>query len=155
MSDSLQPQGLQRLGFPVLHYLLEFTETHVHWGSDAVQPLPPPSSLPPIFPSIMIFSNDLTLRIRWPNYWNFSISSSNEYLGLIAFRIDWFEILSVQRILESLLQHHSLKASIFWCSAFFMVQLSHLYMTTEKKHSFFIVDSEAMDLCWQSDVSAF
>ena len=87
--------------------------------------------LPSIFPSIRVFSNELALHIRWPNYWNFSfsISPSNEYSGLISFRIDWFDILAVQGTLKSLLQHHSSKASILRCSAFFMVQLSHLYMT--------------------------
>ena len=83
--------------------------------------------LPSIFPSIRIFSSELVLHIRWPKYWSFSISisPSNEYLGLIFFRIDWFDLLAVQRTLKSLLQHHSLKVSILWCSAFFMVQFSH------------------------------
>ena len=87
-----------------------------------------------IFPSIRVFSNESILCIRWPKYWSFSfsISPSNEYLGLIPFRIDWFDLLAVQGTLKSLLQHHSLKASILQCSAFFMVQLSHPYMTTEK-----------------------
>ena len=87
-----------------------------------------------IFPSITVFSNESVLCIRWPKYWSFSfsISPSNEYLRLISFRIDWFDLLAVQGILKSLLQHHSLKASILQCSAFFMVQLSHPYMTTGK-----------------------
>ena len=87
--------------------------------------------LPSIFPSIRVFSSESVLRIRWPNYWSFSfnISPSNEYSGLISFRIDWFDLLAVQGTLKSLLQHHSSKASILRCSAFFMVQLSHLYMT--------------------------
>ena len=85
-----------------------------------------------IFPSIRVISSELALRIRWPKYWIFSISRSNGYSGLISFRIDWFDILSVQGILKSLLQHHSLKASILWHLAFFMVQLSHPYMTTRK-----------------------
>ena len=87
-----------------------------------------------IFPSIQVFSKELALCIRWPQYWNFgfSISPSNEYSGLISFRIDWFDLLGVQEILKSLLQHHSSKASILHCSAFFMVQLSHPYMTTKK-----------------------
>ena len=88
--------------------------------------------LPSIFPSIRVFSNELALCIRWPNYWRFSISPSNEYSGLISFRFDWFDLLAVQRPLKSLLQHHSLKASILQCSVFFMVQLSHPYMTTGK-----------------------
>ena len=90
--------------------------------------------LPSIFPSIQVFSNESALRIRWPKYWSFSfnISPSNEYLGLISFRIDWFYLLAVQVIPKSLLQHHSSKASILQCSAFFMVQLSHPYVTTGK-----------------------
>ena len=106
-------------------------------------PLMPPSYfilcrlllLPPsIFPSIRFFSNESVLRIRWPKYWSFSfnISPSNEYLGLISFRMDWLDLLAVQGTLKSLLQHHSSKGSILWCSAFFMVQLTHPYMTTGK-----------------------
>ena len=91
--------------------------------------------LPPsIFPSIRIFSNESILHIRWPKYWSFSFSTnlSNEYSGLISFRMDWFDLLAVQGTLKSLLQHHSSKASIIWRSAFFMVQLSHPYLTTGK-----------------------
>jgi len=108
--------------------------------------------LPSIFPSIRVFTNESALHIRWPKYWsfNFSISPSNKYSGLISFRIDWFDLLAVQGTLKSLLQHHSSKASILWCSAFFMVQFSHPYMTTGKNHSF-----DYMDLCQQSNVSAF
>ena len=96
-----------------------------------------PLLLPPVFPmreSIRVFYNELMLRIRWPKYWSFSfsISPSNEYSGLISFRIDWFDLLAVQGTLKSLLQHHNSKASILWHSAFFIVQLSHLYMTTGK-----------------------
>ena len=89
--------------------------------------------LPSIFPSIRVFSNESPLRIRWPKYWSFSfrISPSNEYSGLISFRMDWLDLLAVQGTLKSLLQHHSSKASIL-CSAFFIVQFSHLYMTTGK-----------------------
>ena len=89
---------------------------------------------PSIFPSIRVFSNELALHIRWPKYWSFSynISPSNEYLGLISFTIDWFDLLAVQGTLQSLLQHHSSKASILQCLAFFIVQLSHPYMTTGK-----------------------
>ena len=90
--------------------------------------------LPPIFPSIRVFSNESTVHMRWPKYWSFSfsISPSNEHPGLISFRMDWLDLLAVQGTLKSLLQHHSSKASIFWCSAFFTVQLSHPYMTTGK-----------------------
>ena len=90
--------------------------------------------LPSIFPSIRVFSNESALYIKWPKYWSFSfnISPSNEYPGLISFRMDWLDLLAVQRTLKSLLQHHSSKASIPWHSAFFMVQLSHPYMTTGK-----------------------
>ena len=89
---------------------------------------------PSIFPSIKVFSKELALRIRCPKYWSFSfnISPSNEYLGLISFRIDWFDLLAVQGTLKTLLQHHSSKASVLWWSVFFMAQLSHLYMTTGK-----------------------
>ena len=87
-----------------------------------------------IFPSIRVFSNESVLHIRWPKYWSlsFSISPSNEYAGLISFRIDWFDLLAVQGTLKSLLQHHNLKTSILQCSAFLIVQLSHSYMTTGK-----------------------
>ena len=90
--------------------------------------------LPSIFPSRRVFSSESALHMRWPKYWSFSfnISPSNEHSGLISFRIDWFDLLAVQETLKSLLQHHSLKASIIWCSAFFTIQLSRLYMTTGK-----------------------
>ena len=88
--------------------------------------------LPSLFTRIRVFSYESAFLIRWPTYWSFSISPSNEYSGLISFRNDWFDLLSVQGTLKSLLQHHSSKASILRCSAFFMVQLSHLYMTTGK-----------------------
>ena len=90
--------------------------------------------LPPVFPSMRVFSHESALRIRWPKYWSFSfnISPSNEYPGLISFRMDWLDLLAVQGTLKNLLQHHSSKASILWCSAFFIVQLSHPYMTTGK-----------------------
>ena len=90
--------------------------------------------LPPISPSIRVFSNESALRMRWPKYWSFSFSISppNEHPGLISFRMDWLDLLAVPGILKSLLQHHSSKASILRCSAFFIVQLSHPYMTTEK-----------------------
>ena len=115
--------------FPVLHYLPEFTQTHVHWVSDAIQSSHP---LPLSSPFAFNLSNESALHIRWPKYRSFSINLSNEYSGLISFRIDWFDLLSVQETLRSLLQLHNLKASILQCSAFFMVQLSHLYLTTGK-----------------------
>ena len=142
-------------GFTALHYLLELAQTHIHWVRDAIQQshlYHPLLLLPSNFPSIRIFSNESVLHIRWPNYWSFSfiISPSNEYLGLFSFRVNWFDLLAVQGTLKSLLQYHSSKASILWCSAYFMVQLSHSYMTTGKNHSF-----DYMDLCWQTNVSSF
>jgi len=106
-----------------------------------------PLLLPSVFPSIRVFSSESALHIRWPKYWSFSISPSNEYTELISFKIDWLDLLTVQGTLKSLLQHNS-KASILRCSAFFMVQLSHPYMTTGKKQLYYI------DLCQQSDLSA-
>ena len=93
--------------------------------------------LTPIPPSMRVFSNESTLRMRWPKYWNFSFSiiPSKEHPGLIPFQMDWLDLLAVQGTLKSLLQHHSSKTSILWCSAFFTVQLSHPYVTTEKNHS--------------------
>ena len=106
--------------------------------------------LPYFFPNIRIFSNQSALRIRWSNYWSFTISPSNEYSGLIPFRIDWFDLLAVQGTLKSLSQHHNLKESFLLPSACLMVQLSHPYICDYwKNHSF-----DYMDLCWQSDVSA-
>ena len=121
-------------GFPVLHHPPELTQTHVQWVSDAIQPSHLLSSPSPafIFPSIRVFSNESALYIRWPKYQSFSISPSNEYSGLISFRVDWFDLLAVQGTLKSLLQYHSLKASILQRSAFFMVQLSHLHVTNGK-----------------------
>ena len=124
-------------GFSVHHQLLELTQSHVHWVDDAIQPSHPLSSpSPPAFnhSSIRVFSNEPVLWIRWPRYWSFSfsISPSNEYSGLISFRMDWLGLLAVQGTLKSLLQHHSSKASILRCSAFFIVQLSHPYMTPGK-----------------------
>ena len=125
-------------GLPVHHQLPEFTQTHVHWAGDAIQPshsLSSPS--PPTFNLSQhqrVFSNESALRIRWPKYWSFSFSTSpsNEYSGLISFRMDWFDLLAVQGILKSLLQHHSSKALILRRSAFFIVQLLHSYLTTRK-----------------------
>ena len=113
----------------------EFAQTHVHWVSDAIwpfHPLLPLLLLPSVFPSIRVFSNESALCIRWLKYWSFSFSihPSNEYSGLISFRMDWFDLLTVQRTFQSLVQHHSLKASVLWCSTFFMVQLSYIYKWT-------------------------
>ena len=128
-------------GFPVHHQLPEFTQTHVHHVNDAIQPSHPLSSLfllPLIFPSIRGFSNESLLPSRGPNYQSFSfnISPSNEYSGLISFRMDWLDLPGVQGTLKSLLQHHNSKASILWFSAFLIVQLSHPYMTTGKTKAF-------------------
>ena len=117
-------------GCPVHHQLPEFAQIHVHCVGDAIQPSHPPLSplfLLSIFPNIRVFSNELVLHIRWPKYWSFifSISPSNEYSGMISFRIDWFDLPAVQGTLKSLLQYHSSKALTLQCSAFFMVQLPH------------------------------
>ena len=119
------------------HQFPEFIQIHFHWVSDAIQPSHSLSSLflqPPILPSIRVFSNESTFQVRWPKYWSFSFSiiPSKEHPGLISFRMDWLDFLAVQGILKSLLQHHSSKALILWCSDFFTVQLSHPYMTTVK-----------------------
>ena len=124
------PINRSTTGLPVHHQLPEFTQTHVHWVHDAIQPphpLHPLLLLPSIFPSIRVFSNESAFSNRWPKYWSFSfsISSFNEHSGQISFRMDWLDLLS-------LLQHHSSKVSILRCSAFFIVQLSHPYMTTGK-----------------------
>ena len=126
-------------GFLVHHELLELTQTHVHQVGDAIQPSHPLPSPSPLAFSLSqhqcLFQWVISLpKKRWPKYWSFSfsISPSNEYSGLISFRIDWFYFFVVQRTLKSLLQHHSSKASIPWCSAFFIVQFSHPYMTTGK-----------------------
>ena len=124
-------------GLPVHHQLSEFTQTHVHCVSDAIQPSHPLSSPSPpalSLSSIRVFSNESALCIRWPKYWSFSfsISPSNEHPELISFRMDWLDLLAIQGTLKSLLQHHSSKASILWHSAFFTVQLSHPYMTPGK-----------------------
>ena len=124
-------------GLPVHHQLLEFTQTHVHRVSDAIQPSHPLLSSSPPAPNPSQhqgFSNESTLHMRWPKDWSFSftISPSNEHPGLISFRMDWLDLLAVQGTLKSLLQYHSLEASVLWCSAFFMVQVSHLCMTTGK-----------------------
>ena len=124
-------------GLPVHHQIPEFTQTHVHRVGAAIQPSHPLSPLlllTSIFHSIRVFSNESALCIRWPKFWSFSfnISPSNEHPGLIPFRMDWFDLLAVQGTRKRLLQHHSSKASILLCSTFFIVQLSHPYMTTGK-----------------------
>ena len=131
------PMDSSMPGFPVLHYLLKFAQTHVHWVGDAIQPshpLLPLLLLPSIFLSIRIFFKESVLHIGWSKYWSFSfsISPSSEYSGLISFRMDWFDLLAVQGTFKSLLQNHDSKASILWHSAFFMVHLSHRYMTAGK-----------------------
>ena len=124
-------------GLPVRHQLPELTQTHIHGVSDAIQPSHPLSSPSPIAFNLSqhqgLFSESV-LRIRWPKFWsfNFSISLFNEYSGLFSFRMDWMNLLAVQGTLKSLLQHHTSKASILWCSVFFIIQLSHPYMTTGK-----------------------
>ena len=129
------------------------TQSHVQRIGDTIQPSHPLSPPSPAFCLSQhqgFFSNELAPWIRWPKYcsFSFSISPSKEYSGLISFRIDWLDLLAVQGTLKSLLQHRGSKASILWHSAFFMVQLSHPYVTTGKNHSF-----DYTDLCWQSDVS--
>ena len=124
-------------GFPVHHQLPELARIHAHWVGDAIQPSHPLSSpllLPSIFPNISIFSNESVVWIRWLMCWSFSlsISPSDEYWGLISFRMSWLDLLVVQGILKSLLQHHSSKASILRVSAFFNIQLAHPYMTAGK-----------------------
>ena len=135
MSNYLRTQGLQHARLPCPSPTPGVWSNSWPW-SQWCHPIISSSSLllPSVFPSIRIFSNESVLHIRWPKFWSFSfsISPSKEYSGLIFFKIDWFDLLAVQGSLKSLLQHHSSKASILWCSAFFMVQLSHPYMTTGK-----------------------
>jgi len=131
------PMNHSTPGLPVHHHLLEFTQTHMHRVSDAIQPsYPLLSPSPPAFnfPSIRVFSIESALCMRWPKYWSFNVSiiPSKEIPGLISFRMDWLDLLAVQGTPKSLLQHHSSKASILRRSAFFTVQLSHPYMTTGK-----------------------
>ena len=124
-------------GLPVYHQLLEFTQTHIHRVCDSIEPShlllsPPPPALNPSQHQSLF--HESTLHMRWPKYWSFSFSiiPSKEIPGLISFRMDWLDLPAVQGTLKSLLQHHSSKASILRCSAFFTVQLSHSYMTTGK-----------------------
>ena len=137
VSDSLRPHGLQHARLPFLHCLpelLRFTSIESATPSNHLILCRPLLLLPSIFPSIRVFSSESALHIRWSQYWSFSFSTSpsNEYSGLISFRIDCFDLLAVQGTFKSLLQHHSSKASILRCSAFFMVQLSYPYITTGK-----------------------
>ena len=122
-------------GFPLHHQISELVQTHVQQEDDAIQLSHHCHHLLfllSISPSIRVYSNQSVLRIRWPDYWSFSISPANEYSGLISFKYDWLDLFAVQWTLKSLLQHHFSKASIVWCSAFFMVQLTHPYTTTGK-----------------------
>ena len=142
-------------GFSVHYHLPELAQTHVHWVSDAIQPsssVVPFSSCLQSFPASESFSSESPLCNRWPKYWSFSfsISLSNEYSGLISFRMDWFDLLAVQWTLKSLLQHYSSKASILRHSAFFMIQLSHPYMTAGKTITLAIQTfvSKVMSLCF-------
>ena len=132
------PMDCSTPGFPVYHQLRELAQTHVHQVGDAIQPFHP--LLSPSPPAFDLFqhqglSHGVSSLHQVAIVWRFSISPSNEYSGLIFFRMDWFDLLAVQGTLKSLLQHHSSKASILWHSAFFIVQLSHSYMTTGKNHS--------------------
>jgi len=149
----LWPHGLQHtLSFTISWSLLRLMSIESVMPSNhlilCLSLLFPPS----IFLSIRVFSSESALCISWPQDWSFSfsISPSSEYSGLICFRIDWLDLLAVQEILKSLLQHHSLKTSVLQRSAFFMVQITHPYMTTRKTITLAIID-----LCWQSNVSAF
>ena len=144
-------------GLPVHHQLPESTQTHVHQVSDAIQSFHPLSSPSPPAPnpsSIRVFSNESTLCMRWPKYWSFSLSiiPSKEHPGLISFKMDWLDLLAVQGTLKSLLQHHSSKASILRHSAFFIVQLSHPYRTTEKTAAFtrwiFVGKVMSFEICY-------
>ena len=144
VSDSLQPHELQHARPPITNSqsLPKLVSIELVMPSNHLILCRPLLLLPSVFPSIRVFSNESDLCIRWPKNWplysrqywsfSFSISPSNEYSGLISFRMDWLDLLAVQGTLKSLLQHHSSKASILWCSAFFIVQLSHPYMTTGK-----------------------
>ena len=137
MSDSLQPHGLQHTS-PLCPSLTHGAYSNScplsRWGHPTISSCHPLLLPPSTFPSIRVFSNESVLHIRWSKYQSFSfiISPFNEYSGLISFRIEWFDLLAIQRTLKSILQHHSSKTSILQCSALFMVQLSHPYMTTGK-----------------------
>ena len=135
--STVSPIDCNMPSLPVHHQLSEITQIHVHWVGDAIQPSHPLSSPSPpasIFLSIRVFSNESTLHISWPKYWSFSfsISPSNEHPGLISFKMDWLDLLAVQGTRKSLLQHQRSKALTLRCSAFFIVQLSHPYLTNGK-----------------------
>ena len=136
MSDSLQPPWTTAcqasLSITNSQSLLKFMSIELVMPSNYLILCCPFLFLPSIFPSIRVFSNESLLHIRWPKYWSFSLSPSNEHPGLISFRMDWLDLLAAQGTLKSLLQHYSSKASIFRCSAFFIVWLSHPYLTTGK-----------------------
>ena len=140
------------LSFTISRNLLKLMSIESVMPSNHLALCHPLLLLPSIFPSIRVFSHESALRIRWPKHWSFSfsISCSNEYSRLISFRIDWFDVFAVPGTLKHLLQHHSSKAPVLWCSAFFTVQLSYPYMTTGKNHN-----SDQTDFCWQNNVSAF
>ena len=158
MSDSVRPRESQHTKPP-----RPSPTPGVHSDSTSIKLVMPSSHLilscpllllPPISPSIKVFSNESTLHMRWPKYWSFSFSiiPSKEIPGLISFRMDWLDLLAVQRTLKSLFQHHSSNASILWCSAFFTVQLSHPYIITGKTVA---LTMALTDLSRQSNVSAF
>ena len=135
MSDCLQPHGLQHARLPCTSPTPKVAQTHVHPDGDTIQqshPVVPFSSCPQSFPASGSFPMSQFFASGGQKYWHFTISPSNGYSGLISFSIAWFDLLAVQGTLKSLLQHHSSKASILWCLAFFMVQISHPYMTTGK-----------------------
>ena len=134
LCDSMDCYGVHQpsLSVNISQNLLPFMSIESVMPSNHLVLCRPPLLLPPIFPSIRVFSNELALHIRWPKFWSFSISSSSEYSELISFRIDWLDLLAVQGTLKSLLQHHSSKASILWLSTLFMIQLSHWYMINGK-----------------------
>ena len=146
---TLQPHGLQhaKLPFSVFRGLFKIMSIESLMPSHHLILCCPLPLLPLVFPIIRVFPNESALPIRWPKYWSssFSISPSKEYAGLIFFKIDWFDLLAVEGTLKSLLKHHNLKASILQRSAFFMVQLSHPYMTTRKT-----IALTKMGVCWQS-----
>ena len=133
-------------GLPVHHQLSEFTQNHLHWVGDAIQPSHPLlSPSPPAFnfSQHQGFSNESALCIRWPKYWSFSfkISPSNEHSGLISFRMDWLDLLAVQETLRSLLQHHSSKASILWCLTFFYDPTLYVYTLKQKSQQYYVIST--------------
>ena len=148
ISDSLRPHGLQHARLPCPSPTPRACSKSCPWVSDGIQPSHPlsPLLLSSIFPNVRVFSSESVLHIRWPNYWSFSfsISLSSEYSGLISFRFDWLDLLTVQGTLKSLSQHNNSKGSILWHSAFFTVLLSHSYMITGKT-----IGLTRWAFCWQ------